>query len=110
MKRIKLSERELSRLISRIIKEEENMDFTAMDELSNIDGVQSITECKKDGFNPSLCLSKAMEIVPFNVFVKEFFPKYQEVAGLTKTEIPTTPMDLPSMTESRRYKRSYRRY
>jgi hypothetical protein len=51
-----------------------------------------------------------METVPFNVFVKEFFPKYQEVAGLTKTEIPTTPMDLPSMTESRKYKRSYRRY
>jgi len=113
MRTKRITERDLNRIISRVLREEdETLDFTALDDLSSIKGVASITECKKDNFEPAMCLSKSMDVIPFNIFVKEFFPKYQEIAKMTGREvedienIDTEEMD-DFMTENRR---RYRRY
>jgi hypothetical protein len=89
---------------------EDEMNLSSVNKLSEIEGIDSIPECSTDNenFNSALCLSKAMDTLSFNTFVKEFFPTFQEIANVTKTPLQTTPMDLPSVAESRR--RRYGRY
>ena len=89
---------------------EDEMNLSSVSKLSEIDGIDSIPECSTDNenFNSALCLSKAMDTLSFNTFVKEFFPTFQEIANVTQTPLQTTPMDLPSVAESRR--RRYGRY
>ena len=89
---------------------EDEMNLSSVSKLSEIEGIDSIPECSTDNenFNSALCLSKAMDTLSFNTFVKEFFPTFQEIANVTKTPLQTTPMDLPSVAESRR--RRYGRY
>jgi len=89
---------------------EDEMDLSSVNKLGEIEGIDSIPECSTDSesFNSALCLSKAMDTLSFNTFVKEFFPIFQEIANVTKTPLQTTSMDLPNVAESRR--RSYRRF
>jgi len=107
MRTKRISERDLNRIISRVLREEdETLDFTALDDLSSIEGVSSISECKKENFNPAMCLAQAMKYVTFDDFVKKFFPKYQEIAQMTGTEVDD--LNISSMSESRRNR--YKRY
>ena len=89
---------------------EDEMDLSSVNKLGEIEGIDSIPECSTDSesFNSALCLSKAMDSLSFNTFVKEFFPTFQQIATVTKTPLQTTSMNLPNVAESRR--RKYRRY
>jgi hypothetical protein len=89
---------------------EDEMDLSSVNKLGEIEGIDSIPECSTDSenFNSALCLSKAMDTLSFNTFVKEFFPTFQQIANVTKTPLQTTSMDLPNVAESRR--RKYRRF
>lgn len=101
MKKVtRLTERDMSRLVRRVIKEDE-MDLSPVNKLGEIEGVSEIQGCGGDKFDSNMCLSNAMDTLPFNKFVKEFFPAFQGVAQVTKTEIPTSQMDLPTMAEGR---------
>jgi uncharacterized ParB-like nuclease family protein len=100
----RITERDMSKLVRRVIKEDE-MDLSPVNKLGEIEGVSEIQGCGGDKFDANMCLSNAMDTLPFNKFVKEFFPAFQGVAQVTKTEIPTSQMDLPTMAEGRiRYK------
>ena len=89
---------------------EDEMDLSSVSRLGEIEGVSDIEECNTDSenFNSAACLSSAMETLPFNTFVKEFFPTFQQIASVTKTPLQTTQMNLPNVAESRR--RRYRRF
>lgn len=89
---------------------EDEMDLSSVSRLGEIEGVSDIEECNTDSenFNSAACLSSAMETLPFNTFVKEFFPTFQQIATVTKTPLQTTQMNLPNVAESRR--RRYRRF
>lgn len=127
---IRLTESDLSRIVKKILKEstsslpkfpginesrrrryinEDEMDLSSVSKLGEIEGVSDIPECNTDSenFNSAACLSSAMETLPFNTFVKEFFPTFQQIASVTKTPLQTTQMNLPNVAESRR---RYRRF
>lgn len=103
MKRVRLTESDLRRIITKILKEDE-IDLSSVSKLSSIEGVSDIPECdtESENFNQGACLSSAMDTLTFNTFVKEFFPTFQQIANVTKTPLQTTSMDLPNVAESRR--------
>jgi len=96
----RITERDMSKIVRRVIKENE-MDLSPVNKLGEIEGISEIQGCGGDKFDANMCLSSAMETLTFNKFVKEFFPAFQGVAQVTKTEIPTSQMDLPIMAEGR---------
>lgn len=96
----RISEKDMSRLVRRVIKEDE-MDLSPVNKLSEIEGVSEIQGCGGEKFDANMCLANAMDTLTFNKFIKEFFPAFQGVAQVTKTEIPTSQMDLPTMAEGR---------
>jgi len=106
---IRLTDSDFARIVRRVINEEE-MNLSSVGKLGEIEGVSDIPECSTNSetFNSAACLSSAMDKLPFNTFVKEFFPTFQEIADVTKTPLQTTSMNLPNVTESRRKK--YRGY
>lgn len=77
------------RLEKRYLMEEgeESMNIEALSGLAEIEGVSEIPGCKTESFNPTECLTNAMDQLTFNVFVKEFLPALQN-AQVDTSSVP----------------------
>lgn len=73
--------------IKPLLKEEDGMDIDVLSSLNKIEGVSEIEGCKTDNFDPTNCLTNAMDKLTFNKFVKEFLPALQQ-AKIDTSSVP----------------------
>ncbi len=86
--RTRLTERDITRIVRRTLwEQEQGMDINALSKLSEIEGVSEIQGCNTDTFDPTTCLTNAMDQLTFNVFVKEFLPALQ-TAKIDTSSVP----------------------